>query len=638
VFEIHRRQLLGTSGVLGAATALGLAVLPTAAPGGPAGAADLRDGCAVARTCRYAAAADIAEIQGAGHLSPLADTDVSGVAGVVTARTPNGFFMQDPRGSSAPGYVHGASSGIFVYTSSAPDAGLVPGTSVSVGGEVREYRPGEAGLTVTEIASPTVTTLAAGQHLPMTTVVGRGGRPVPATVMDDDAGNGPPLDLETQGDFNPVHDGIDFWESLEGMRARINGARVVGPTNATYGETVIVPAGSGLQSARGGIVLQRSDPNPERVVLDDSLGVDVPVADVGDAYQGATVGIVSYAFDSFHLEATSTPTLHHGGIRRESAPTARPGELSVATFNVENLSPANPSAKFTRLAHVVTHALRSPDLLALEEVQDNSGSADDGTVAANLTLRRLVRAIAAHDGPTYRWQQIDPVDDAEGGEPGGNIRIAFLVKTGTPLRFVRRDPGDSTTGTAVTQVDGQVALTHSPGRVSPRNPAWDSTRVPLAGELTYGRHRLFVVANHWSSKGGDNPLEGPVQPPRQPSEVKRTAQARVVAHFVRSILAADPHARVVVLGDLNDFEFSRSVRTLRRDVDPRLVDLPATLPLRRRYTYVYQGNSQVLDHVLITRALASDGFRYDVVHVNAEFSNQVSDHDPQVVDLDLGSP
>ena len=54
-------------------------------------------------------------------------------------------------------------------------------------------------------------------------------------------------------------------------------------------------------------------------------------------------------------------------------------------------------------------------------------------------------------------------------------------------------------------------------------------------------------------------------------------------------------------------------------------------PLAERYTYVYEGNSQVLDHILTSASLT--GREYDIVHVNSEFATQVSDHDPQVVRL-----
>jgi predicted extracellular nuclease len=86
-----------------------------------------------------------------------------------------------------------------------------------------------------------------------------------------------------------------------------------------------------------------------------------------------------------------------------------------------------------------------------------------------------------------------------------------------------------------------------------------------------------------------------------------------------------------VVGDLNDMDFATSVKTL---AGTQLVDLPATLPIPERYTYVYEGNSEVLDHILLSKAAAKN-YAYDVVHVNAEFADQASDHDPQLVRLNL---
>ncbi|MGL4603075.1 MAG: hypothetical protein ACRCU9_02925, partial [Iodobacter sp.] len=52
------------------------------------------------------------------------------------------------------------------------------------------------------------------------------------------------------------------------------------------------------------------------------------------------------------------------------------------------------------------------------------------------------------------------------------------------------------------------------------------------------------------------------------------------------------------------------------------------------YTYVFEGNSQVLDHILVSPVLAGRA-EYDVVHVNSEFADQASDHEPEVVRLTL---
>jgi predicted extracellular nuclease len=97
-------------------------------------------------------------------------------------------------------------------------------------------------------------------------------------------------------------------------------------------------------------------------------------------------------------------------------------------------------------------------------------------------------------------------------------------------------------------------------------------------------------------------------------------------------MAVDDKANVVVLGDLNDFDFSDTADILSGFGATELIDQPRTLPFAERYSYVFEGNSQVLDHILISRNLVRDS-AYDIVHMNSEFPDQISDHDPQVIRL-----
>jgi predicted extracellular nuclease len=187
---------------------------------------------------------------------------------------------------------------------------------------------------------------------------------------------------------------------------------------------------------------------------------------------------------------------------------------------------------------------------------------------------------------------------------------------------------------SVQDIEGQPQLSASPGRVDPANPAWDASRKPLAAEFTYQGQTLFVIANHFTSKGGDQPLFGRSQPPARSSEVQRHQQAQVVHDFVGSILAVDASANVVVLGDLNDFEFSETVEILKGDPQPTLTDLMDTLPADQRYSYVFEGNSQVLDHILVSQHLLAAA-TFEAVHVDAEFWDQASDHDPSLMRVSM---
>ena len=91
----------------------------------------------------------------------------------------------------------------------------------------------------------------------------------PTEVIEDDATG----DVEIGGIFDPATDGIDFYESLEGMQVQVNDAVAVGPTN-DFGEIAVLAddgEGAGVRSARGGIVVRPGDFNPERIILDDVL-------------------------------------------------------------------------------------------------------------------------------------------------------------------------------------------------------------------------------------------------------------------------------------------------------------------------------------------------------------------------------
>ena len=179
---------------------------------------------------------------------------------------------------------------------------------------------------------------------------------------------------------------------------------------------------------------------------------------------------------------------------------------------------------------------------------------------------------------------------------------------------------------------GRAHLTHSPGRVDPDNTAWVATRKPLAGEFTWKGATLLAIVNHFSSKGGDDPLFGHVQPPILSSEVARHQQAASVNAFVDKVLAAEKNANVVVLGDINDFEFSETTEILEGGELSSLLHL---LPKAERYSYVFEGNSQVLDQILGSDSALSALRGFDVVHVNAEFADQASDHDPSVARFEL---
>ena len=296
------------------------------------------------------------------------------------------------------------------------------------------------------------------------------------------------------------------------MRVRIDDAVAVGP-RSDFGSNREIPvvgdngANAGDRTTRGGIVIRSTDFNPERVILNDVIATApfLPSTNVSDGFPGATVGVMDYSFGNFKLEVTSLPAVVSGGLAREAAIPAGAGE-SPSPFNVENLDPGDGAAKFNELASLIVTNLTSPDIVAVEEIQDNNGPTNDGVVDATTTYNTLIAAIQAAGGPTYQFRQIDPVNNQDGGEPGGNIRVGFLFRTDRGLSFVDRPGGGSTTATTVVDNGGVPELSASPGRLDPTNTAFNTSRKPLAGEFLFNGDRLFVIANHFNSKGGDQPL------------------------------------------------------------------------------------------------------------------------------------
>ncbi|MYW66522.1 endonuclease/exonuclease/phosphatase [Streptomyces sp. SID8379] len=576
----------------------------------------------------HAATVAIHDIQGSTRTSPLAGqtvTDVSGVVtGVRTYGSSRGFWFQD----TAPDANPATSEGVFVFTSSTPT--VKAGDAVTVSGTVTEYVPGGASSgnqSLTEITRPTVTVVSSGNPVPVTTISAKS-VPNAYTPDGDSAANGSINGLT----LNPKKYALDYYESLEGQNVRIGPSRVVTASDA-YAELWVTVKPNEHRTKRGGTRYgSYTSQNSGRLQI-QSLGTtaDFPVADVNDVLAGTTEGPLDFnAYGGYTLVARELGTLVPSGLGRETTRTQKPGELAVATYNVENLDPTD--ATFEEHAAAIVHHLQSPDIVSLEEIQDNNGAKNDGTVAADQTMGRLTDAIVAAGGPKYEWRSIDPVNNADGGEPGGNIRQVFLFNPGR-VSFTDRAGGDATTAVGVTRTaDGSAALTASPGRVDPASSAWTNSRKPLAGEFTFRGKTVFVIANHFASKGGDQGLTSQYQPPARSSETQRHAQATSVNSFVKEILAAQKNADVIALGDINDFEFSGTAERL--EDGGALWSAIKSLPKNERYTYDYQGNSQVLDQILISPSIkAKDAFTYDSVHINSEFHDQISDHDPQVLRL-----
>ena len=578
---------------------------------------------------------DVERVQGAAHRSPLEGQWVFGVEGIITMVRPRnepGFWMEDPVDDGDPA----TSQGVLVVGSE-DSPKIEVGDQVRVSGRIHEMqRPGELGVTTLQASQ--IRTMTSDRPLPPPLRLNTDTPPVPRVVVDDDA----------LRHFEPLFDGLDFWESIEGMRITLSEPIVIGPTHR-HGEITVNAGRTGSPAGRtdaGGLLQRPGDLNPERLAVDFPGFRETPTANVGDAIAGELQGVVDYGNGRYRLRAqVPMPTIIPAGRQPERS-RLEPGKnrLTVATFNVYNLSARNDESRFESVARTLVENLQSPDIVGLQEIQDDSGPADDGTVSAAQTLGRLVDAVVEIGGPRYEFRQIDPENNRDGGRPGSNIRVVFLFN---PERVDFVDRGAAGPSDPVRWIsDGEgVRLSASPGRLAPGAPSFNGmesrdfspSRKPLIGEFRFGAQTLFIVNNHWSSKGGDMPVFGEVQPAVPRSEDQRSQQARQVADFVADLLRQEPQAGIIVLGDLNDHEYRSPLRIL---ADTGLENMVYQLPPRDRYTFNYRGNSQTLDHILISRPLQERAaVRIDIVNCNADFAdgNRASDHDPVMIELSFSS-
>ncbi|WP_211748034.1 5'-nucleotidase C-terminal domain-containing protein [Paenibacillus sp. Marseille-Q4541] len=576
----------------------------------------------------------ISDIQGESHKSSFDGQNVKDIEGVVTQYgysfsngSIRGFYIQDPE----PDNNDNTSDAIYVYSTSANRPAI--GDLVSVTGKVAEYNEGStSNLTTTQIELQSYTKLAEDQELPAPIILGKNGRAIPNAIIDND-------ELAV---FDPQEDAIDFYESLEGMRVQLENPTIISPYWASAGTyniaTRVENNTADAITPAGGLVLKEAyNYNPQRLIIAYSNpGQEVKT---GDTFASDVTGVIGYNNSNFKVIPAQgeLPAIIKGSYEQEvTTIETDPNKLRVASYNIENFYPGVGAEKINKLATSFVENMKSPDIISLVEVQDNNGEQNDGTTDAIQSYQTLINAIKNVGGPTYEYTDIAPVNNADGGAPGANIRVGYLYNPErvTLSASVNAKKGTSTEAVSYHAETDQLSV--NPGRVDPTNVNFNASRKPLVAQFEFRGEKVIMIANHFNSKSGDQAPFGAVQPPTLTSEVQRHEIAKIVNNFVKGIVTENPDANIIVTGDLNDFQFTPTGTILKGNELDNLID---TLPLGEQYTYTYDGNSQVLDHILVSKNLTASSV-VDVVHLNADFSptsGRVSDHDPVVAQINLGS-
>jgi uncharacterized repeat protein (TIGR01451 family) len=583
----------------------------------------------------------IHDIQGSGTTSPFVGSVLS-TSGIVTGVKSNGFFIQarDSDVDADPD----TSEGVFVFTSSAPPATAAVGNEVIVTGQIQEFIPSSdpSSPPATEIASPSVILLTTGN-------------PPPA-----------PITL-TAADTSPTGS-IEQLERFEGMRVHVDSLTVVAPTQGTVNEANATSTSNGVfygvitgvarpfrepgvevpnpLPAGAPCCVTRFDANPERLRVDSDglIGATRLEVTTGAVVTNLT-GPLDYSFRTYTiLPDPGSPPSVTGNI---SAIPVRPpagDEFTVASFNTERffdtvndpsvddvaLTPAAFALRLGKASLAIRNVMRTPDILGVEEMENLT------TLQA---LAAKVNGDAVLEGdpnPNYQAYLV------EGNDVGG-IDVGFLVK-GAPRVTVLDVTQYNKDETYIDPNTGLPALLNDRPSLILRAEVQ-----PLVGPL----FPITVIVNHLRSLSGvDDPVDG------NRVRTKRRAQAESLANLIQARQTANPNERIVLVGDFNAYQFSDGyvdvIGTVKGTptpadevvlassdlVNPDLTNLVDTLPPGQRYSYSFDGDGQVLDHVLVTSNLLELVRSFAFARNDADFPEsyrgvatrpeRVSDHDMPV--------
>ena len=307
---------------------------------------------------------------------------------------------------------------------------------------------------------------------------------------------------------------------------------------------------------------------------------------------------------------------------------------TIATFNLCNFGADASPARLAQLSAIIAQDLGGPDILAVQEVKGENPALAGERAPADPAYQALIAAIAHVGGPRYAFREIPPLAHRDGGMAGANIRVGLLFNPAT-VNFPDRGHAGPEDSTGIRFNHRQPHLTLNPGRIAPTHPAfagddrhhWAPSRKALAAEFELCGQRLFVIVCHFKSMRSTTRREADY------AKKQRHAQAEIVHGFAADLLACDPQAAIVLLGDLNDVLGSKTLKLLKGESFHNLLE---DLPRGQAYTRRHGGQPQALDHILVSPALRR-GATARIPHLNSDAApgepEPASDHDPVVAML-----
>ncbi len=439
-----------------------------------------------------------------------------------------------------------------------------------------------------------------------------------STVSVDSSGNTLPTITvfnETVPSSDPMAPSCAIeYECYEGMLVQITGGSVTGP-NQGFGSDPIAEVHITAADSRtyrepgiefpGLAAYPEWDGNPEVFELDpDKLGLPNQIIPAGSTFDAT--GAIGYEFGGYELwpsELTVTPAPLPVAVRAREVAEMTVGALNLFRLyddiddpaipridpetDIEYEPPTNDTViptdeymlRLGKFSSYIRTVLMAPDILAVSEVE------------SLVVLQDLADQIKADDASLTYTPYLE-----EGNDIGG-IDVGFLV-----LDTVVMDAVTQLGRFEIFDFDGSLLNDRPPLLFEGRQVA-DGSDFPIA-----------VIAIHSRSLGGIDGSEA------DRVRAKRLAQAQFVAQQVQDLQTANPDINLVVAGDFNAYEFSDSYvdvtgqmkgEVVPEDnvlsgpdlVDPNLLNQVLMIDAGERYSFIFQGNAQTLDHALTSSGL-----------------------------------
>ncbi|HEU4434670.1 MAG TPA: hypothetical protein VFR51_14900, partial [Pyrinomonadaceae bacterium] len=422
----------------------------------------------------------------------------------------------------------------------------------------------------------------------------------------------------------------DQLERFEGMRMHADTLVTVAPTNE-FGEVFTVLDGVARPIREPGIEISlpvppdpisgmvdccipRWDENPERIMVDtDGLLGSTRLLVTSNVTLSGITGPLDFSFDDYKVLPETTPSASPN-MSAVPVPTPAAGEFTVAGYNIENF--ANNATQRAKAALAIRDVMHLPDIIGTIEIFELSG------------LQALANEIEAISGVHYEAHLIE----SDGTSGDADQDVGFLIKTS-------RIQIDSVTQIELAGCDGTAATCNTFTDPNTNAPALLNDRPPLVlratvDALSANPRQIIVVVNHLRSFIDIEVVGAEGIRVR----AKRKAQGEFLANLLQELQTDNPGTPVLSIGDYNAYQFNDGytdpIATIKGTptaddqmvvdaspdlVNPDFTNLTDTLPADQRYSFIFEGTPQAIDHFIINTAASAILQRYHIARNNSDF-------------------